>query len=368
MIPILVLLLITLDFSNYVSSFTPTLRSSGYLHTRSLRMTKIKEEFDYLVIGGGSGGMATARRAAGYGARVGLVEKAAMGGTCVNVGCVPKKVMFNTATTAEIIHQSKEFGFDIPDIDRVKLDWQRLKKSRDDYVKRLNNIYVSNLSKSNVSLIHGTAEFVDKKVIKVNDQLYSGKHIVIAVGGKPSLPSLPGIEHCITSDGFFQLTEQPKSVAVIGGGYIGVELAGIFNSLGSETTLFTRSTPLHSFDHYIVSALTSEMKKQGLSLVTGAEPTEVIKDSSSGLLYFIDQKKQRHGPFQHILFATGRRPNIEPLHLQAAGVSFDQKRGIIPVNDFQETNVQGVYAIGDAAGKVPLTPMAIAAGRRLADR
>ena len=331
------------------------------------------DHFDYLVIGGGSGGMATARRAAEYGAKVALVEKAALGGTCVNVGCVPKKVMFNAATTNEVLHQSHHFGFQA-DASLPQLQWDRLKTARDSYIKRLNGIYQNNLSKNRITIISGSAEFASERTIKVvsadnpNGNCFSADHIVIAVGGKPSVPTrIPGIEHCITSDGFFQLSQQPKSVAVVGGGYIGVELAGIFNSLGSKTTLFLRSsTPLHNFDDLLVKTLVSEMKKQDLLIASETNPKEIVKAGSD--LFLIDDKGENHGPFEQILFATGRVPNVAPLKLDLAGVHHDPKKGTVPVNEFQETNVKGIYAIGDVIGKVPLTPMAIAAGRRLADR
>lgn len=197
----------------------------------TMKSTKM---FDYLVIGGGSGGIASARRAAQHGAKVAVIERgrknagAGLGGTCVNFGCVPKKVMFNTAMHAEMLHTAKEYGFEnVPE--KPTFNWNLLKQKRDAYVTRLNGIYETNLGKANIEHVEGVATFCDDKVVDVNGQKYSGKHILIAVGGYPSMPDIPGIEHCISSDGFFHLETQPKKVAVVGAGYIATELAGRFS-------------------------------------------------------------------------------------------------------------------------------------------
>lgn len=322
--------------------------------------------FNYLVIGGGSGGVASARRAAGYGAKVAVIENSRLGGTCVNVGCVPKKVMWNAATVNEVIHDAGQFGFDVKG---YSFDWNRLKTARDNYVTRLNGIYSRLLANSKVTSINGVGSFSGPKEVTVGDKKYTADHILIAVGGKPNIPPFEGAEHCISSDGFFSLDNQPESVAVVGGGYIGVELAGVFNSLGSKTELFIRSSKvLHGFDDMIVDTLMSEMKKQNLIVNGGKSPKKFVKNPDTGKITIETESGESFGPFDQVLLATGRVPNTKPLNLPAAGVKTDEKKGYITVDEYQQTSVDGVYALGDVCGKVELTPMAIAAGRRLADR
>ena len=321
--------------------------------------------FDYLVIGGGSGGVASARRAAGHGAKVGLIEKGALGGTCVNVGCVPKKVMWNAATVSEIFHDAKQFGFDLPG--GYTFNWRTLKEMRDAYITRLNGIYTRMLGNSQVEYIQGYGSFSDEKTVQVGDKTYTADHIMIAVGGKPAFPDIPGIEHCISSDGFFLLESQPKRVAIVGAGYIGVELAGVFQGLGTQAEIFTRGdTILRGFDSYIVETLLGEMKKQGLKHHPGQQPSSIAKNAD-GTLTLTSATGETFGPFDEILFATGRKPLVEELGLSKAKIDMTD-RGYIQVNDVQETSTDGIYALGDVCGSVELTPMAIAAGRRLADR
>jgi glutathione reductase (NADPH) len=287
-----------------------------------------------------------------------------MGGTCVNVGCVPKKVMFNAATVAEILHDAKQFGFDVTS---YKFNWSQLKTARDAYIRRLNGIYIRNLANSNVTVINGMGALAGDHAVTVGTDTYTAKHILIAVGGKPIMPTLPGIEHCIDSNGFFALETQPGSVGVVGGGYIGVELAGVFHALGTKTELITRGDrPLPTFDNLITTTLMNEMKKQGMTFHPNQSPAEIIKDSN-GKLTIKTQSGDILGPYDQVLMATGRKANIDKLNLNAADVKL-QKSGFIAVNEFQETSTAGVLALGDACGSVQLTPMAIAAGRRLADR
>lgn len=340
------------------------LMSRLHLRTKSRWMMRSDNHFDYLVIGGGSGGVASARRAATYGAKVSIIEGSAMGGTCVNVGCVPKKVMFNAATVAEIIHNAHHFGFAV---ESPKLDWAKLKSSRDAYVTRLNGIYGRMLQNSNVTAIDGFGSFVSQNEVKVGNVVYSADNICIAVGGKPLVPNFPGAEHCITSNGFFELESQPKSVAVIGAGYIGVELAGVLHALGTKTDLITRGDrPLANFDEVITRTLMNEMKKQGLNHRPNFNPTSVRK-AADGQLYVVSSTGEELGPYEQVLLATGRKPNVEKLALDAAGIQ-TISGGFVDVNEYQETSTKGVFALGDVCGKVQLTPMAIAAGRRLADR
>ncbi|CAI2164492.1 13878_t:CDS:10 [Funneliformis geosporum] len=328
------------------------------------------KQYDYLVIGGGSGGLASARRAGSYGLKVGLVESSGrLGGTCVNVGCVPKKVMFNTA-----LHDAKQYGFDLPSI--PNFNWNYLKQKRDAYIKRLNGIYSNNLAKDKVDYIEGKASFVSKNVLKVehngNFEEVGAKQILIATGGHPRIPDeIPGAELGITSDGFFDLEEQPKKVMVVGTGYIGVELAGIFNTLGSDTTLVSRSGEiLRTFDPIIKDTLLDQSKKEGMRVLTNAHVTSLSRDSPSGPLKVQFTSKETNDTteeFDVLLWAIGREPNVKALNLDSVGVKLNEK-GYIVADEYQKTDIEEIYALGDVCGIAQLTPVAIAAGRRLSDR
>jgi glutathione reductase (NADPH) len=380
-----------LTFLVFVRSSIAWIRNSDSSFRRSRFRTSLASSskdshFDYLVIGGGSGGLATAQRAAGYGARVGLIEKAKMGGTCVNSGCVPKKVMFNAAAISETIHQAHHYGF--KSLKNEKIDWAFLKQARDGYIHRLNDIHYQSLVQSNIQIIEGAAEFIDQeKHLQINPtgQIYSAEHICISVGGKPTMPAhIPGIEHCLSSDEFFQLPAQPKSVAIYGGGYIGLEIASLFHQLGTTTTLVTRSLPFQQFDELIRDHLIHDLvHRQKMHLLSGVDIKEIIREDDCNdlsstsksekkkkQLYFVDAKGQKYGPFDEVVMAIGRKPAVESLGLSVAGIEQDSHgHGFIPVDDYQNTNRQGIYAIGDVCGRMPtLTPMAVAAGRRLADR
>ncbi|CAM9488047.1 unnamed protein product, partial [Phaeothamnion confervicola] len=324
--------------------------------------------FDYLVIGGGSGGIASARRAASYGAKVALIESTStLGGTCVNVGCVPKKIMFNTATINEILHGARHYGYDI---ENYSFDWGKIKEARDAYIKKLNGIYGNNLKNSGVTLITGTAAFVGPKTVKVDDVEYSAEHVLVAVGGRPmAMDGLPGAELTIDSNGFFALEEQPDRVAVVGAGYIAVEMAGIFNALGTNTHLFVRhDRALRKFDTMLQDTLDQEMKKAGMHVHPHWTTKRVYQDEETGKYMMESEDGKMEGPFDVVLMAIGREPQTRALNLEAAGVDIDSK-GYVTVDPYQQnTNAPGVYALGDVAGQVELTPMAIAAGRRLADR
>jgi len=322
------------------------------------------ETFDYLVIGGGSGGIASGRRAAAHGAKVAVIERDRLGGTCVNVGCVPKKVMFNAATVHEMIEQASGFGFQI---DGYKFDWASLKEKRDAYVKRLNGIYRNNLGNSGITEIVGDATFVGPKEVKVGDKTYSGKNVLIAVGGKPDMPDIPGIELGINSDGFFELESLPKRCAVVGSGYIAVELAGVLQALGSQVDLFIRGElPLRSMEPDIVQQLVDEMSAIGVTWVQG-EIAE-LSGSADGLKTAKLKSGAEHSGYDEIIFAIGRSPVTDTLNLDKAGVEVTA-RGEVVVNDASETSAEGVYAVGDIiTGAIQLTPVAIAAGRLLSDR
>ncbi len=319
--------------------------------------------FDLLVIGGGSGGIAHARRAAEYGATVGVVEHGPLGGTCVNVGCVPKKVMWYTASHAYHFAHAADYGFDVAVNGH---DWRALKSRRDAYVHRLNGIYESNLDKSGVTTIVGTASFVDSNTVTVAGEHYHADRIVVATGGQPIVPDIPGAELGITSDGFFELAQKPRRVLVAGSGYIAVELAGVFNGLGSETQLVIRKDSIiRSFDSMLGEQLMEAMQQDGVRIDTRAIPASVEKTDDGLVLHAEDGRS--FGPVDCLLWAVGRSPNVASLELGNAGVQSDD-RGFVPTDDFQQTNVENIFALGDVTGRPALTPVAIAAGRRLADR
>jgi len=339
--------------------------------SRGMASGKGNRHFDYLVIGAGSGGMASARRAASYGAKVAVVERSALGGTCVNVGCVPKKVMFNAGTLFEQIHEAHHHG--ITGVDGVRFDWAALKNSRDAYIRRLNGIYGSNLDKSEVTVVTGDASFVGDRTVAIDGDAgntYTADHVLVAPGGYPVVPDIPGArEHCITSDGFFELERQPGKVAVVGAGYIAVELAGIFNALQSDTTLFVRGDrALRKFDSMIATRLDGLMRKAGIKVTPGSTPKAVERDAETGKLTLELENGERHEGFDEIVMAIGRAPSSASLNLAETGVHDIGRRGHISVDEYQNTAAEGVYALGDVCGKAELTPVAIAAGRRLADR
>ncbi|KAJ3290130.1 hypothetical protein HDU79_003493 [Rhizoclosmatium sp. JEL0117] len=332
--------------------------------------------YDYLVIGGGSGGIASARRAASYGAKVAIIENNRWGGTCVNVGCVPKKIMWSAASMAEMLHEAKGYGFDVT---THGFSWEKLKAKRDAYIVRLNGIYNTNLSKDNIVQINGTAKFIDNETVEVNGEHVKAKHILVAVGGRAWIPNIPGArEFGITSDGFFLLEHLPKKVAVAGAGYIAVELAGVLHALGADVTLLIRHNEfLRSFDVDIKHTVFDAYKKMGVKIVTLAAAKK-IENKGTDLQKNLTVHVERKGEdgvvttevlegFEEFLWAVGREPNVEPLNLGSTGVTLN-KDGYIIVNEYQDTVVEGIHALGDVCGVAQLTPVAIAAGRRLSDR
>lgn len=321
------------------------------------------KHFNLIAIGGGSGGLAVAQRAAEYGARCMIVEPAPLGGTCVNTGCVPKKVMWNAAQFARILGDARDYGFDVSDAD---LDWPRLVAARDAYVARLNTFYSTRLADSGIAWQQGTARFIDGRTIAVGEERFSADHIVIATGGRPVIPAVEGAALGISSDGFFALRERPRRVAIIGGGYIAVELAGILRALDSEVTLVLRGRLLGAFDVMLREVLMEEMLDQGIKLLAGSTVASLTR-AADGSLTLIDADGADLAGFDAVIWAVGRRPNIEGLDLEQAGICLNP-RGAIETDDYQNTSVAGIYAIGDVTGRSPLTPVAIAAGRHLADR
>lgn len=319
-------------------------------------------KFDYIVIGAGSGGIASARRAASYGAKVLVVEYKRLGGTCVNVGCVPKKVMWNTAHCADILGSSSDYGFSFP---TAEFNWKELKSKRDAYVLRLNGIYEKNLNASGVTVVEGLASFLDERSISVNGQTYEADHILIATGGEPIKPKVPGHELGMTSDGFFELDRQPKNAVVVGSGYIATEFAGMLAALGTKVTQVIRKDRiLGAFDEKISEALMEEMLHDGIDILKRSEVSFLEKEGED---IRVGLSNERVLKADCVIFAIGRRPLSDQLNLEKCGVRCSE-RGYIDVDAQQNTNINGIYAVGDVIGKVELTPVAIAAGRRLADR
>jgi len=334
------------------------------------------KECDYLVIGGGSGGLASARRASGvYGAKTIAVESKRLGGTCVNVGCVPKKITFNAAAIAETIHEAKAYGFSVDQT--APFDWPTFKKKRDAYILRLNGIYEKNLGNDKVEYIHGRAHLTSKNTAEVvlddgSKQIIKAKKILLAVGGHPTIPQkIPGAEYGTNSDGFFEIAKQPKKVALVGAGYIAVEFAGMLNALGSETHLFIRHDKfLRTFDPMVQEAIVAEYERLGVHIHKNSTQSKVEKDEKTGQLtlhYKDDNGEGKLEGLDHLLWAIGRSPETEDLGLDKAGVKQNDKGQII-ADEYQNTNVENIYSLGDVVGKVELTPVAIAAGRKLSDR
>lgn len=322
------------------------------------------EKFDLVVIGGGSGGLAAAQRAAEYGARAVLIESGRLGGTCVNVGCVPKKVMWNAAELGSALHDARDYGFAAAPAGH---DWRSLKRERDLYVARLNDTYAANLVRRNVELLRGRASFLDARTVSAAGRTLAAPHIIIATGGHPEVPRIPGAELGITSDGFFELEALPPRVVVAGGGYIAVELSGIFAGLGAQTTLVLRgATPLRAFDPMIGEAGAAMLHEAGVALVTGGAPGSLARDGDGALTLTLADGR-RVGPCDCLLWAVGRQASVADLALERAGVRLDAS-GFIVTDMYQASSAAGIYAIGDVAGRAQLTPVAIAAGRRLADR
>ncbi len=321
------------------------------------------QHYDLIAIGGGSGGLAVVEQAARLGRKVAVIEARRIGGTCVNNGCVPKKVMWYAAQLAHAVDSASDFG--VP-ARRTSTDWRKLVTGRDEYISNINDYWNNHVEENGIDHLTGHARFVDAKTIEVNGNHYSADHIVVATGGQPIVPSVAGAELGITSDGFFALREQPQRVAIVGGGYIAVELGGVLNALGSSVTVIAMEDRLmERFDPMISAVLESEMQRQGIRVQTGFQVAALARQTDGLAVASADDK--RLSGFDSVIWAVGRSPNTHNLNLQAAGIEV-MASGIIPVDDYQNTNVSGIYAVGDITGRVALTPVAIAAGRRLAER
>ncbi|RIY31267.1 glutathione-disulfide reductase [Psittacicella melopsittaci] len=327
-----------------------------------------KYDFDLLVLGGGSGGIATANRAAIYGAKVGVIEAKDLGGTCVNVGCVPKKVLWNGANLYQQIKTlSQDYGF-ATSVDN--LDFAKLVEARQAYISRIHTSYNNSFNNNKVTLINGWGQFEDQHHIKVTDaqgevKVYSAERILIATGGKAVYPNIPGAELGTDSDGFFALTELPKSAVIVGAGYIAVEIAGVLNSFGVKTTLVTRGDrPLRWVDKDITSELLENFAQQGLKHLGNSEYTKVEK-LDNGQIRLVTNHGNLDSDF--LVWAIGREPNTSGLNLEKVGVELDDQ-GYIVTNDLSETTQSNILAIGDIVRLPALTPVAIKTGRMLAER
>lgn len=322
------------------------------------------KQYDYIVIGGGSAGSGTANRAAMSGAKVLLIEGGQVGGTCVNVGCVPKKIMWYGAQVSEAIHKyAGGYGYEIKD---SSFDFSKLKESRDGYVSRARQSYANNFERNGVERIDGFASFVDNHTVSVNGETYTAPHITIATGGHPLYPDVPGSELGGTSDDFFAWESLPKSVLVVGAGYIAAELAGVLNELGVKTDLaFRRDHILRGFDSMLSEQVMAEMETAGITMHPTSIPKSLTKTERGTLLFEAQSGETIEA--DRVIWAIGRGANTQNIGLENTDIKL-KANGYIETDAYENTSVSGVYAIGDVNGKIALTPVAIAAGRRLSER
>lgn len=323
------------------------------------------QAFDLIVIGGGSGGLAGAFRAAAYGAKVALLEPNALGGTCVNVGCVPKKAMWLAAELSQRIAMAASLGFDTAP---PTLDWREFIVHRQRYIAGIHASYMKRLDESGIVLMPCRGRLLDAHtVVNADGVALSAKHLLIATGGHPVRPDIPGAELGKVSDDFFDLCAAPPRVAIIGGGYVAVELAGVLQALGSQVEVFVRGPRLlDGFDAQVSDELAADMRQHGVRLQFGHAVAALERAPGDGVVVLAEDGT-RTDRFDTVLFATGRRASTQDLGLDVAGVALDSK-GFVPVDARQDTRVPGIHAVGDVTGQAALTPVAIAAARRLMDR
>ena len=315
------------------------------------------------MIGAGSGGVRAARFAAGFGAKVAVAESRYLGGTCVNVGCVPKKLLVYGAHFAEDFEQASGFGWSLGE---ANFDWATLIANKDREINRLNGIYRNLLLNSGVTLMEGHAKLTGPNEVEVNGQRYTAKHILIATGGWPQIPEIPGHEHAISSNEAFFLKALPKRVLVVGGGYIAVEFAGIFQGLGAETSLLYRGEMfLRGFDGAVRKHLHEELTKRGMDVQFNADIARIDKQADGSLKATL--KDGRELIADCVFYATGRRPMLDNLGLETTGVKLD-KRGFVEVDELYQSAEPSILAIGDVIGRVQLTPVALAEGMAVARR
>lgn len=374
-----------------ISSSSSATRTNTTTASKNNNEEEEEYDFDLLVIGAGSGGIASARRAASYGAKVGVVEKGRLGGTCVNVGCVPKKVMWNAASISETLHDMHHYGFSGYESGAVHFDWGYIQRSRDAYIERLNGIYDRNMMNSAVMRLRGTASLENSNGSREGSQgsvvvtvhpddsstnnkttTYRAKHILLATGGYPTIPNDTNgtiAAHAISSDGFFELKSLPRKAVVVGAGYIAVELAGVLQALGTDTSLVVRKErALRNFDELLSDTLDVEMTRHGIHIHRNTNGVNRIEEIGAKKKKVYLNNGEVIDNVDVVIMAAGRSPSVESLNLEEVGVEQKSNGGYVVVNDYSETSVEGVYAVGDVTGNVELTPMAIAAGRRLADR
>ncbi len=331
----------------------------------------MSKHYDLISIGAGSGGLSIAERAASYGAKTAVIESKELGGTCVNVGCVPKKVMWYGAGIAQGLKDAQDYGFNIDlEGDAGKLNWEKLVMKRENFIGGILDWYDGYMAEAGVDVINGEAKFINNNTIDVDGEQYTADNIVIATGGRPIIPSdIPGADYGLDSDGFFQdLDEvQPQKVVVVGGGYIALELAMLMDGLGSDVSVLHQAWPvLEGFDSTIQKALRKQMEDDNITLYDDEIIDRIEKQSDDKLvIHFKDGNSI--SDVDELLWAIGRRPNTDTIGLENTDVKLDP-RGMVIVDDEEKTSVEGIYAIGDIIGKAPLTPVAIAAGRRLGDR
>ena len=319
-------------------------------------------DFDLFVIGAGSGGVRAARIAAGHGARVGICEASRVGGTCVIRGCVPKKLLSYAAHFADDFEDAAGYGWEVG---KSTFDWSKLIENKDREIDRLNQVYLGLLSNAGVQLIEGHGVLLDSHRVQVGEAIISADKILIATGGRPWMPEIPGIEHGITSDEAFHLEKLPERVIVVGGGFIACEFAGIFNGLGASAVQVYRGEQiLRGFDWDVRNALAAEMKKKGVDVRLNLNVIELTKDGQGVITAKLDDGSELQA--DTVLFATGRVPNVRGLGLRDAGVNA-RPGGMIPVDEYSRTNVPNVFAVGDVTNRVNLTPVALMEGHAFAD-
>jgi glutathione reductase (NADPH) len=325
---------------------------------------KKKNHYDLLVIGAGSAGLAAAKKAAENGASVALVEMKTIGGTCVNVGCVPKKITWYAAAFADFFSFAKEYGFHN---NAGKIVYKKFAAARTKYIKMLDKKYEQRVKSDKITYLEGQAKFTDPHTLKINNILYTAKHIVIATGCSPNIPDIEGAKFVIDSDSFFELKSLPKKMAVVGGGYIGMELTFILNQLGIDVHLVLRGTaPLRAFDDMIVKAMQELIKAKKIKLYKNHNVEKITRTSQKKLTLHCNKNKKITN-LDSVLFAIGRHPCTKNLNLRVAGVNLNKDK-YIATDKYEVTNVPHIYAIGDVTGKKFQTPVAVAAGRILASR
>ncbi|MCD5001379.1 glutathione-disulfide reductase [Enterococcus saccharolyticus] len=319
--------------------------------------------FDYIVIGGGSGGIASANRAGMHGAKVLLIEGNELGGTCVNVGCVPKKVMWQASEMLEMIQRDAASYGIYAQVDNF--NFTELVDKREKYIEFLHGAYQRGLDSNKVEVIKGYAQFVDNHTVEVAGEKFTAPNILIATGGQPSSLAIPGGEYAIDSNGFFELTEAPTHMIVLGAGYIAAEIAGVVHGLGTKVSwAFRKERPLRSFDHMLSDNLVEIYQEAGINTYANYVPAKIEKHGNE---YTVTFENGETLTSDCVLFAGGRTPNVAKLGLDKTDVTLNEA-GFVQVDKFQNTTAQGIYAVGDVIGKIELTPVAIAAGRRLSER